>query len=185
MSPKVDRRLQDVLEKYSTWLTQLVRRKCPTRLGIDPDDLEQEVRIRLWRALSSERKIASWPSYLYRIVSTVTIDAVRSVRSKHEATATPKAMEGEEDPLAQHPSPAASPEQQTAESHLLERVSRIIDDLPPDRRRAVGLYLQGFKIQEIADLAGWTEPRARNLLYRGLAVLREQLAAQGLSYEDL
>lgn len=30
---------------------------------------------------------------------------------------------------------------------------------------------------------GWTEPKARNLIYRGLEDLRETLRAEGIEYE--
>ena len=42
-----------------------------------------------------------------------------------------------------------------------------------NRRRAVGLHLRGFTSTEIAQLLGWTEPKARNLTHRGLKDLRE------------
>jgi DNA-directed RNA polymerase specialized sigma24 family protein len=37
--------------------------------------------------------------------------------------------------------------------------------------------------QEIADLMGWSEARARNLTYRGLKTLRDDLKAEGIDYE--
>jgi DNA-directed RNA polymerase specialized sigma24 family protein len=55
--------------------------------------------------------------------------------------------------------------------------------LSDNRRRAVGLYLEGMASQEIATLLGWSEPKARNLLYRGLSDLRAQLRAEGIEYE--
>jgi DNA-directed RNA polymerase specialized sigma24 family protein len=55
--------------------------------------------------------------------------------------------------------------------------------LPDNRRRAVGLHLEGLTSQEIADLLGWSEPKARNLVYRGLKDVREQLQAEGIDYE--
>ena len=38
--------------------------------------------------------------------------------------------------------------------------------------------------REIADLSGWTEPKARNLVYRGLSVVRAHLRAGGLEFEQ-
>ncbi|MGH9199086.1 MAG: hypothetical protein ACRD1T_25575, partial [Acidimicrobiia bacterium] len=42
---------------------------------------------------------------------------------------------------------------------------------------------QRFTNQEIADLLGWSEPKARNLLYRGLKELRSRLRLLGIEYE--
>ena len=79
--------------------------------------------------------------------------------------------------------PQHSPERAADRRRLLELVLAQLQDLPPDRRRAVALHLQGFTTQEIADLLTWTEPRARNLVYRGLDELRRRLRQQGIEYE--
>ena len=55
--------------------------------------------------------------------------------------------------------------------------------LQENRRRAVGLHLQGMTTDEIARMAGWTEPKARNLVYRGLADLRVELRGMGVDVE--
>ena len=48
----------------------------------------------------------------------------------------------------------------------------------PIAQRVVRLYLQGFGTQEMARLTRWTEPRCRNLLYRGLADLKAGMMEQ-------
>jgi DNA-directed RNA polymerase specialized sigma24 family protein len=65
---------------------------------------------------------------------------------------------------------------------LMQKVQVVFARLPDDRRRAVGLYLEGFTSQEIAHLLAWSEPRARNLTYRGLKDLRQQLRAEGIEW---
>ncbi len=45
--------------------------------GIDPADVEQEVRIRLWRALERDRSGAFAASYIQRVVASTVIDALR------------------------------------------------------------------------------------------------------------
>jgi DNA-directed RNA polymerase specialized sigma24 family protein len=37
---------------------------------------------------------------------------------------------------------------------------------------------------EIADLMEWSEPKARNLVYRGLKELRGKLRAAGIEYGE-
>ena len=48
------------------------------------------------------------------------------------------------------------------------------------RRLAVALYLQGHSVPEAAKLLEWGNKRTENLVYRGLADLRECLAKKGL-----
>ena len=45
------------------------------------------------------------------------------------------------------------------------------------------MHLAGYSREEIAQLMGWSEAKTRNLLYRGLAELREQLGQRGAEWE--
>ena len=45
------------------------------------------------------------------------------------------------------------------------------------------MYLAGYSGEEVAQVMGWTEAKTRNLLYRGLADLRERLKEVGIGWE--
>jgi RNA polymerase sigma-70 factor (ECF subfamily) len=45
------------------------------------------------------------------------------------------------------------------------------------------MYLAGYSREEIADFLGWSEAKTRNLLYRGLADLRNRLTEWGIGWE--
>ena len=75
---------------------------------------------------------------------------------------------------------AAECEGSLEEEELAEKISRVISDLAEPRDVAVRMYLAGYNHREIAALLGWTEAKARNLLYRGLADLRVKLTAVGV-----
>ena len=53
------------------------------------------------------------------------------------------------------------------------------------RRAVVRMYLDGYGSGEIGALLGWTEAKARNLVYRGLADLREALSRRGVGPEGM
>jgi RNA polymerase sigma-70 factor (ECF subfamily) len=175
-----DERWRALIEQYGRYLRRVVTRLCPRDLGLSFDDVEQEARLRLWKALRDERKIDDPASYLYRIAATATIDAIRRVRARREEPLEDPDQEGANAMLADT---APSLERSADRSLLLQRIEQALEGVPPDRRRLLRLHLQGFTTQEIADLHGFSEPKVRNLVYRTLADLRERLRGLGIQYE--
>jgi len=170
--------------EYGTLLRNAIARVCPRDLGIQVDDVEQEARLRLWNGIKVEREIRDIPSYIYRVAVTTTIDAIRQARSRREKQLRAPGEEGDDDSFSR-PLVAGEPgPDRIAEGRMvLEKVEAILASFEPDRRRAVGLLLQGTSTPEIANLMQWSEPKARNLVYRGLRELRKRLRAQGIDYE--
>ena len=79
--------------------------------------------------------------------------------------------------------PTEAPDAVTARRELMDRIVSAVRSLPENRRRAVELHLQGLSLTEISELLHWSEPKARNLVYRGLDDLREILRREGIDYE--
>jgi RNA polymerase sigma-70 factor (ECF subfamily) len=180
---ETESRLNAILDEYGAFLRRTIAHFCPKDLGIHFSDIEQEARLRLWRALHSEREIRDPASYLYRIAMTATLDAVRRIKAKREEQLRLAEDEDEGAPLALSSDPSRSPEVEAGRKQLAGKVRAALARLSDNRRRAVGLYLEGMTSQEIATLLGWSEPKARNLLYRGLSDLRARLRAEGIEYE--
>jgi RNA polymerase sigma factor (sigma-70 family) len=182
---EVETRFNAVIKEYGSFLRQTIIRFCPKDMGLQFSDIEQEARLRLWRALQSEREIQNLTSYLYRIAVTSTLDAIRRVKSKREDQLH---LPEEEEEVAGEPQrlvagPEHAPDLQAERRQLMRKVESALADLPENRSRAVRLHLQGLTKHEIGDLLGWTEAKARNLVYRGLQDLRERLRAEGVDYE--
>jgi RNA polymerase sigma factor (sigma-70 family) len=181
--------LDALLAKYGDLLRNAIARICPKTLGLQFDDIEQDARLRLWRALQAETKITDPASYLYRIAWTATLDAVRRVTARREEQL--RLSEDRPADEAARPGPVhdiptgeeRSPERLAERRLLLRRVEAALGRLPEDRRRAVGLHLRGFTPPEIAQLLTWSESKARSLVYRGLDDLRARLAVEGIEYE--
>ncbi len=149
--------------------------------GSDVEDLLQEVRLRLWKALASDEKILAAPaSYVHRTAVSAALDVLRRRRARRE---TPARLSRPSGLAALGEAPAADRMLETVE--LQEQVGRAVEELIPARRSVVKMYLAGYGREEIADLLGWTEPKTRNLLYRGLADLRDKLTARGIGPEAL
>ena len=60
-------RFNAIVEEYGKYLRNVIGKLCPTDMGIQYNDIEQEARIRLWRALQSGKEILDPASYIYRI----------------------------------------------------------------------------------------------------------------------
>lgn len=175
-------RLESLITQYGAFIRRTIARFCPRDLGLQLDEIEQEARIRLWRALRDERDIDNPASYLYRIAASATIDAVRRVRARREiALTSAEEDEAEATPLL---AMTPAPDLMTARSELLVAVRKALVLLATNRRRAVELHLQGFTSEEVAELLGWSEPKARNLTYRGLSDLRKALRSLGVVLAD-
>src|SRR5215510_15698921 len=83
-SPTVEERFNAVVDEFGVLLRRAIVRLCPHDRGLQFDDIEQEARMRLWRALQAEREVTNYASYLYRIAATATIDAMRRIQARHE-----------------------------------------------------------------------------------------------------
>lgn len=154
----------------------------------DVGDVVQEVRVRLWRARPDSETLAGLgTSYIYRTAMSAALEVVRRRRGSGPAIAQPSTDDddSEHGPLATVESREAGPEETLARAELAEAVSRALGELPDGRRTAVRLYLVGYTRDEIARMTGWSEAKARNLIYRGLADLRAILEQRGFSPEDL
>ncbi len=180
-----DEQLSPALEGIvSRFAGMLARVGARYRLsGADQDELVQEVRIRLWRSRPTGELISLLgASYLYRTAVTAALVVIRRRRMKtsgshesldeHGHLSLTSAMGG-----------VTAPDDELASRELAAEVERALETLPATRAPVVRLYLAGYSREEIAELYGWSEGKTRNLLYRGLADLREGLSQRGIGPE--
>lgn len=150
----------------------VVIRRAASRFGLDQaeqDELVQEVRIRVWRALERNqgRPEELLPSYGYSAAVSASIDLIRKRRPSRTVTVVPL------DSIAE--TLAAAGSLGTTEADLVAALERGLASLDPPRRIAVQLHLRGHSLDEVARIAGWTSAKARNLVYRGLEDLRSAI----------
>src|SRR5688572_17778191 len=170
----VSRSLESIMTRYSGVLRTVgARYRLPSA---DLDELAQEVRVRLWGALGTDERIdVVSPSYLYRAATTAAIDIVRRRRS-----AWGESLDQVDDAEVSARRAPSTPERDASLRELGERIEEAVQSLAASRRPVVRMYLAGYGTTEIGELMGWTEPKARNLVYRGLADLRARLRAMGI-----
>lgn len=142
----------------------------------DREELLQEVRIRLWHAEGRGESIAQVPaSYLWRTAESAAIDLFRRRRThqRREQRLSSGALERPHD-ARMHADAGA------IEDDLASRVEDALRQVGDARRVVVRMHLAGYGRSEIASTLGWSDAKVRNLLYRGLADLREILEARGI-----
>lgn len=163
--------LRQLLERFGARIRVLIERSGLAEHGIDASDVEQEVRIRLWRALADDRIGHAPASYVQRVVLSVVVDALRRAR---DSEALPES-EGCE-PLTER----RSPEDAACEAESLGHVQQALERLPERRRQTVRLHLLGFSFAEIGRMVGASPEAARKLVERGMAELKAVLQASGM-----
>jgi RNA polymerase sigma-70 factor (ECF subfamily) len=150
---------------------------------LDPaavDEVFQEVRIRVWTAVGSSERIAALPaSYVYRAAESAAIDFIRRRHARRDDTTESIELAGDREEVE-----LELPDARAAQE-LGDLIELALADVPELRRGVVRMYLEGYGSGEIGALLGWTEAKARNLLYRGLADLREALGRRGVGPEGL
>lgn len=176
MNTSVSQRLDQLLARFAARVRMQIETNRLVQQGIDADDVEQEVRIRLWKAIERDPNAEFPASYIQKVVATVLVDALR----RHQVRPAEAMPEPEEGGI-EFTDGAARPERVALEAQQIDKLGLALNELGPRRRRTLQLYLQGYALQEVADLNGLTLDAARKLIYRGLDELKARLAAHGLN----
>jgi RNA polymerase sigma-70 factor (ECF subfamily) len=159
-------------------LAHAVARVCPRWQPTRRDDLVQSAVIRVMQVLAkAPREGEGDPlltaSYLYKVAYSVLVDEIRRERRRRETSL-------EEDAVAQQAITEENPERLATSNELGRGIQDCLTQMKRERRLAVTLHLQGHSVPEAARLLEWTAKRTENLVYRGLADLRECLTAKGM-----
>ena len=169
--------LQQILERFSSLIRIHIIKFNPQRYGVDPDDIVQEIRIKIWRLLKHEKNIRNYPSYIKKIVNSSVIDFLRKRKRDDGIIFTEKQMkvsEGKKD------FPATS----LFDEELRDTLSQAVESLIESRRKVVRLHLLDMTIEEISAIYNWSSNKTRNLLYRGLTDLKRILKDKEIDYEN-
>jgi RNA polymerase sigma-70 factor (ECF subfamily) len=171
---KKSKEIEEIIERFSEFIGANIQKFNPQKAGIDANDIAQEVKIKLWKMLQSEKKIKYYSSFISKVVYSTTIDVMRKLKREKEILANYQSS-GEE----KNPSPDISHQQE-----LNQIIGHAVDSLIEPRRKVIKLYLLGMDLEETAIFFGWTRDKVRNLLYRGIGDLKVILREKGLDYES-
>ena len=162
-------------EDIRSQISRAVDRLCPTWLSADRDDIIQTTMLRLHQSRpASEGKGTLAASYIWKTAYTVMIDEIRRRGRRPEVALD----DTDSEMTLMRPGP--SPEDVTAGRQLGATIRECLRAQVPQRRAAAVLHLQGHTVPQIATLLGWSEKKAENLVYRGIAGVRACLEAKGV-----
>ena len=163
-----DRDLEALLARFTNFIRAHIQKFEVQRFGIDPDDIVQEVRIKIWKLIKNEKNVVNYASYIKKIVDSVVIDQLRLLRKDEQLYRMEKQKQVAEQLNGYRPEVLRN-------TLLKEAVGKAVESLIDSRRNVVKLYLFDLSIEEISRFYGWSLHKTRNLLYRGLADLKRSL----------
>ncbi len=161
-----------LIEKLSLVIHTSVQSFHPQKLGIDPEDLVQEIRIKLWKIFKSDKKIQNYSSYIKRVINSIIIDQIRSSRRYEKIIDLEKHRNPQDQGISNVP------------IRIKKDVNLAINSLIESRRKVVRWFVFGLNINEISVILKIDETKTKNLLYRGLNDLKNILISKGVEYED-
>ena len=155
----------ELIERYSGVFGAAVQRVClGTNRQLIPD-VEQEIRLALWKRLQAGEAIRNPAAYLYKMALTTAALVVRRQRLGISLS---------EFELATIEASDAPPAFGLEPAEVTRLVFELLGGLPFEQRVAVAAYAAGFNHEEVARIYDWTPTTARHRIYRGLKALRRQ-----------
>lgn len=166
-----------LLERFADFIRIHISKFNLPKFGLDPEDISQEIRIKIWKLLNTEKEISNYPSYIKKIVHSSVIDLLRKWKREEGIFIQEKQRkisETKKDYLAGC----------QQEDYMKETVAEAINSLIESRRKVVKLFLLDMNIEEISAFYNWSQNKTRNLLYRGLSDLKNILKDKDIDYEN-
>jgi RNA polymerase sigma factor (sigma-70 family) len=175
--PESHRRFEALVRQFGLLIRAAVTRVGGRTVTAVKEDVEQRVLLALWQQIDQEQTIEHPASYVYRAAVRET---VRVLRREETHAAEPAGGDEEDDGASTPPATTGDPHDALQRKEWRAEIERGLAGLHVDRQRAVRAHLAGFDVSEIMNAYGWPYQKARNLIARGMADLREALRERGI-----
>ena len=162
---------EQLVTKYEKTVYNLALRM--TGNAEDAADMMQEAFLKAYRSLKNFRGDSKFSVWLYRIVSNVCLDFLRSKSRKPTVSLTAENDEGEETEI-EVADLAPNPEECLMSSLTKDAINRGLKALPPEQREILLLReVSGLSYEEISEALGLELSTVKTRIFRG----RKRLAA--------
>ncbi len=172
-------KIAEAIERLSALVRRVVAAHLHKNDSVYLEDIEQEVKLKIYDYLRKGKKIQNLASYIKRMAYSTTIDELRKARKqtppqeatelRHVYLLTEHLRPGDSEP---------SPHTFLEKKEWRARILRNLERLGENRRQVLRLYLDGFSIDEICEFFGWDPVKVRHLLYRGIDDLKKLIRAE-------
>ncbi len=143
----------------------------PSMTAEEREDIEQTVKLKIWRKISRGKKIENLRSFLWKIVYTTTLD----ILDERMQTIPPEEIQERADSLIRFQDRPESPELLVESKETKAALIESVKALPARRRTVVQLWLSEMTLEEISAYLGWSGNQVRHLLYRGIQDLKDKV----------
>jgi RNA polymerase sigma-70 factor (ECF subfamily) len=159
----------------------LVTRKTPAVVAVarrvlgnaeDARDVAQMVFVRVWEEIHRYDETYSFNTWLYRIATNLSIDFLRSARSRERAHGATLHL------VREREEETASGATRTAEDRELARLFEVVSGRLSEKQKAVFVLreMEDCDTRDIAEILGCGESTVRNHLFNARRILRKEIA---------
>ena len=169
-------RLGRVIADFASLIRNVILTNLHKSDDVDLEDIEQEVKLKLWKLLKKGKKVENLPSYIRKVAYSATIDELRKMRKQVPM----RELQGAADldslrKMFSSNWPSQTPQAELEWKEMKTTIRALMEGLGEDRRSVLLLYSAGMSIEEIGELCRWDKVKVRHLLYRGIGDLREKM----------
>jgi RNA polymerase sigma factor (sigma-70 family) len=165
--------LEAILERFSASIRASIMKFGLEEKGIDPEDVLQDIRLKIIKKIFSAKKIRSPASYINSVVHTTLIDCLRKSRAHEEILQLERLRQAE-----------GQKEPRVGDTLARRAIGEAVDSLIPSRKKALKMFLLNMTVEEIARSLNWTPIKTRTLIYRGLDDIKRKLKKRGIDHDD-
>jgi len=172
----LESQISEVIENFSFLIRRIVANHVFQKDGIDLEDIEQEVKIKIWTFLKKGKKVDKLPSYIKKVALTTTIDELRKMLKQSPSRELPDLKKlYSYGCLEDGGKEAWSPEHLLRNKEMGLLIQEAVESLGENRKRVLRLYLRGMSVEDISNSLSWDKTKVRHLLYRGIDDLRQKI----------
>jgi RNA polymerase sigma factor (sigma-70 family) len=177
---EVDAKIQRLVEEHLDRIEAAAKRVLQQHYAQAMDDLRQEVRIAIWRALETGQSIEHWGAFIYCCAYKRAVNLLKQTRRRARHEISLGDLTGEDERSAEEKL-AIVPVELDGLSQALQRLDEELTKLPEPIRLTVFLRKgEGYSRAEVAQMLHCSEAAVDHRLRQGLNRLRKRLKQCGL-----